>query len=295
MIEDLVSHGYVVAAVDHPYQSRAVLLPDGTIAVPAAEQRIVKQRVADPQRMARQYRDRVNVRARDMIFVLDQLAKLNADGEAASKFRGRLDLDHVGVLGHSIGGVAAPEAARLDPRFKAALNFDGHARSLPFFPDANDKVLRQTFMELTDGPPPPPTDEQLAKWKVSRTDFENNVRKSEERLAALMRSIAGGSCRVILRGAKHDHFSDTFLWLPGDLESRHRTVKIIRDYTRAFFDKHLRGRTARSWTRPRAPTTKSPSSASRPRRGSPIQVFRTPSPTRLRERGSGCDAESARD
>ena len=39
LIEDLVSHGYVVAAVDHPYQSRAVLLPGGAIALPVAEQR----------------------------------------------------------------------------------------------------------------------------------------------------------------------------------------------------------------------------------------------------------------
>ena len=129
------------------------------------------------------------------------------------------------------------------PRFKAALNLDGHASSLPFFPDADGKVLRQPFMELTDGPPRPPTDEDLAKWNVTRTDFDSNVRKNEERLAALMRSIAGGSYRVIVRGAKHDHFSDTFLWIPGDLETRHHTVKIVRDYTRAFFDKHLRGQT----------------------------------------------------
>lgn len=67
--EDLANHGYVVAAVDHPYDDEAVLLPDG---------RVVKQ-AKEPdsgEELLRYVRERVTVREQDIGFVIDQLAKM---------------------------------------------------------------------------------------------------------------------------------------------------------------------------------------------------------------------------
>jgi pimeloyl-ACP methyl ester carboxylesterase len=238
LVEELVSHGYIVATVDHPLQSAAVAYPDGRV---VGVNNDLQGVLGDPKKMFEQYRDRVAVRAADLRFVLDQLTRLNA-GEEESRFRGRLDLDRVGVVGHSIGGIAAGTACIEDARFKAAINLDGHVRSLPILLDANGAGPRQPFMELTDAKSPqPPSDEQLAQWKISRSQFEKVQEESTQRANDAMRAIAGGSFRVAVAGANHQSFGDSVLWIAANPKPHQQRAQIIRDYARAFFDKFLRG------------------------------------------------------
>lgn len=58
----------------------------------------------------------------------------------------------------------------------------------------------------------------------------------------VMRTIAGGSFRVTIPGARHVSFSDEALLDPGTPAERQRRIQIIRDYLRAFFDKTLVGK-----------------------------------------------------
>jgi dienelactone hydrolase len=240
LVEELVSHGYVVATLDHPFQSAAIAYPDGRL---VGVQQPNKELLAsgDREQIYQEYRSRVAVRADDLRFVLDQFTRLNAGG-LDDRFADRLDLDRVGVIGHSIGGVAAPEACMRDARFKAAVNMDGHANSLAILPDEHGAGPRQPLLELTDAPSAkPPTDQQLAQWKITRADFERNVETQAQRANDLMRTIGGGSYRVTIPGATHQSFSDTVLWVAADPKPHHRRVQIMRDYVRALFDKHLRG------------------------------------------------------
>ncbi len=78
LIEDLVSHGYVVAAIEHTYTAAAVTFPDGTV-VPAHHD-------ADPagltqeqrmQRMMDSVGQAIREGAEDQIFVLNTLTELN--------------------------------------------------------------------------------------------------------------------------------------------------------------------------------------------------------------------------
>ena len=80
-MEDLASHGYVVAALDHPYDDVAFRLSDG---------RIVKEatRPSGGEKLLQYQRERVNVRAQDVRFVLDQLSRI-VQGEFDTPFRGR--------------------------------------------------------------------------------------------------------------------------------------------------------------------------------------------------------------
>ena len=86
LVEELVSHGYLVATIDHPFQSRAIAYPDGRI-VTAVE----SPPESDPVKYAENYRKTIELRARDVRFVLDQLKRLNA-GELDQRFAQRLDL-----------------------------------------------------------------------------------------------------------------------------------------------------------------------------------------------------------
>ena len=93
--QHLASHGYAVAALDHPGSNTARLfdLLQG-----------IEQEVSDP----REFSDR----PKDVTFLLDDLTRLNEDGTLAN----RLDLSKVGIIGHSFGGYTALalSGARLD-------------------------------------------------------------------------------------------------------------------------------------------------------------------------------------
>jgi len=92
--EELASNGFIVAGVDHPFQSLAVLLGDGSMAGYGGD---------PPQERAEDVTDaRIAERVADLRLVLDNVA---ARGEAL--LDGRIDVSSVGVMGHSNGGLAA--------------------------------------------------------------------------------------------------------------------------------------------------------------------------------------------
>jgi len=109
--EELASHGYIVAAMDH-IDCYASIFPNGKV-VPGIYS-------------AGGYTEAIGLRVlpdrvKDVRFVLDELTRLNRDDPL---FVGRLDLARAGVMGHSAGGGTAAEAARVDERLKAGVFFD---------------------------------------------------------------------------------------------------------------------------------------------------------------------------
>ncbi|WP_433661671.1 alpha/beta hydrolase family protein [Nocardia sp. CA-128927] len=116
LITDLASRGFVVLAVDHPYEVAVTQLADGTIATP--REHFLDN---DPDQ-TRYMSGQLDVRAADLRFVVDQLLRPDTLGPRLS---GHLDTDHVAAIGHSFGGAAAAAALASDPRLKAAANIDG--------------------------------------------------------------------------------------------------------------------------------------------------------------------------
>lgn len=122
LCEDLASRGFVVAAVDHPYEARVVELPDGRLL-----------RTSLPTNDTGNRRLAGGVRLADTRFVLDRLEGF-ATGEESADDSGRplprgladaLDMDRVGMFGHSLGGVTTAEAMLVDDRIDAGVNMDG--------------------------------------------------------------------------------------------------------------------------------------------------------------------------
>lgn len=108
LIEDMASHGYIVAGIIPTYYTHYNVFSDG--------------RVVDTFRSTHT-NSRLPDWTADMMFALDQLEKVNTNIE--SPFHERLDLMRVGAFGHSFGGAASVQVARDDPRVRAALDFDG--------------------------------------------------------------------------------------------------------------------------------------------------------------------------
>lgn len=233
MIEELASHGYIVVGINHPYESLGVVFPDKRVA------QYDESQVKDFLPFVRQ---RIEVRAADASFVIDNLTKLNI---SSPMFRGRINLADIGIFGHSRGGLAAAMACQHDRRFKACLNMDGGTLGGPFYADANATPPTQPFMWFIRFKPEP-SDEQLLSFKMTRKQWNQNRDRVQSRVNGFFRSVKGGSYRVTLNGATHESFSDSPLLASNvdldDLALRLRIARIVRDCTLAFFDTHLKDR-----------------------------------------------------
>jgi hypothetical protein len=173
------------------------------------------------------------------------LERLNA-GSPASDIRGRLDLTRVGAFGHSRGGLAAAEACKREPRLRGCLNYDGHYLNGGAYADTVAGVLSQPFMMIRRFRPEP-TDSMLKEWKMSAQDWVTNRDTLEQRARRVVRNAVASSYLVTIDGATHLSFSDTpLLWnaapvsAPERARSQEELLKVIREYTRDFFDLSVR-------------------------------------------------------
>jgi dienelactone hydrolase len=228
LCEDLASHGYVVAAVDHPYDDLAVTLADG---------RLVKQakQPSGGEELLRFERERVAVRTQDLRFALDQLARV-ADGRTPDALQGRLDLSHTGAFGHSVGGMTAAELCKQDSRVLACANMDGLVYAMPAYIDDPAQGIERPFLFLEK--PLPAMKGEKPEDTQRRLAF---LRGKGNALLAGVRS--GASYRVTITGATHATFSDEELLASDTGKRQTELLALVRGYLRAFFDKSIRSQT----------------------------------------------------
>lgn len=241
-LEDLASHGYVVAAISHPYDAIVTLFPDGRQIAYSDKRWPTTPSVEGETNLIQ-----LKWHATDMRFVLDELTRENRARSSSLPFAGHLDLSHVGAFGHSFGGIAAAHACQLDRRFRACLNEDGVVSKRPLFLDDHDWSMDQAFMFILHDPPTRRlTDEEIAEMKMPRQRVEALIRKLDGDQDAALRNTGGGSYRVRLRSEKVSHIDFSDLPLLGahdrsDAEKRAAILATVRKYGRAFFNQYLKG------------------------------------------------------
>ena len=214
LAEDLASHDYVVAGIDHTYESLATAFPDGRITTCLAREA--------PRRGQGFWEKVVTGRAADVSFVLGELTGAHPAWPGA----GLIDPSRIAMAGHSAGGAAAIAAMLADSRIRAGIDMDGAtcARIPP-------SGLSRPFLFLGKQSNYTPGGEgAVTTWE---RDWE---------------LLTGWKRWLLVAGAMHASFTDLALLadqtgidigagLPGA-----RSLDITRAYVRAFFDQHLRGR-----------------------------------------------------
>lgn len=239
ILEDLASHGFVVAAIDPPYNAASARFSDGTVLrkLPPAKRGWEVPATRDD--MPRIYEQMVVHWARDMSFVLDRLADLN---RSDSRFSGRFDLEKVGAMGHSRGGQAAGKVRLMDSRFDAGLNLDGNIRGRAFPPDSKAGAIdggRTPFLWLEKQLPWPKKDLDGLTLEQFADMWANGDR--------LMQAIASESIRIQIARPEIDHldFGDTAILSDSineqALRGKERTLTLTRLIVDTFFDSHLKG------------------------------------------------------
>ncbi|MDB6123469.1 MAG: hypothetical protein JWQ71_2462 [Pedosphaera sp.] len=229
--EELASHGFIVAGIDHTYCTGVTVMPGGRIIFSGPELDVDFSSDEGVQRYLHIAPIQARLRAQDAIFVLNQLAELNVH-DVTGRFIHRLDLKRVGIFGHSFGGTVAAEACLLDNRFKAGMNMDGM-----IFGDAVEQRVKQPFLFMSSDEVRPSAEEIAHSSYAKLDDRSFKVQDAFFRL--------NGGYNLIIKKAKHSNFSDTALFSPlsrftdAGTISAYRCARIVDDYTLAFFEKYL--------------------------------------------------------
>lgn len=213
LAEDMASHGYVVVAIDHTFETYAVTFPGGRIEGCAA-----CAQDDDRAFFGKLYQSR----AADVSFVIDRLTGKR------SPWRGSrlIDAAHIGMSGHSAGGASAIAAMVRDRRIDAGIDTDGTTNTggASMIPATG---LTRPFLLLGGSYLAPGGN---AWW---------------DRDWALM---TGWKRWITVAGVAHASFADPGLFADqlgidiGATTSGARATEITRRYHRAMFDRHLRHR-----------------------------------------------------
>jgi dienelactone hydrolase len=214
LAEDLASHGYVVAGIDHTYESFATAFPDGRVTTCLAR---------ETRRSGQGFWEKlVAGRAADVRFVLNELTGAHPAWPGAAL----IDPSRIAMAGHSAGGAAAIPALLADSRIRAGIDLDGATHApIP------DHGLSRPFLFLGK--------------QSNYTPGSGGAVTTWERDWGL---LTGWKRWLVVAGAIHASFTDLGLLadqtgvdvgagLPGA-----RALDITRAYVRAFFDQHLRSR-----------------------------------------------------
>ena len=250
LFEAMVSHGYVIAAIQHPGTADVVVFPDGRLARQTHDTPPPNLTPAQGlQRMMDRAGQGIEVGAADERFVLSRLIQENATGSRHFSLASRLDLTHVALMGHSAGADFAARACELDARFKACVDLDGAMapiEALPEYPDGKTIQQPLLFLEAYHN------EAHIFGTHEQKLAF---FTKEKEQLA----KCPAGSYRIVLNppGMMHGSFSDAYLLHAGNTlqqsaEALHN-LALTQSYILAFLDKNLKQVTAPLLDDPNAP------------------------------------------
>lgn len=221
-LEQLASSGYVVVAVDHTYGALATQFPDGRV-IP------VKRDILPPNgspEFAARFAQLAGVYAQDLRFTLDALASGNQGSGPLAALRGRLDLDRIGLLGHSTGGAAVFQACGLDARCKAVI--------------AQDPVTTGVDASITA--------RGLAQPSLTFFSQDWQDTPNDKLTVAMLQAGRADGYRIPIAGAAHYDFVMMPFFSPlasafklkGPIPAD-QVVGLLDAYQLGFFDHYLRG------------------------------------------------------
>jgi len=225
--ENLASHGFIVVTIDHTYSTFATIFPDGRV----TDYKTKMTTIDDRGKIG-------NIWTQDVEFVINQIEKLNS-GAIESQFKGKIDLNNIGAMGHSFGGATAFNATYLDHRIKAGINMDGSLYEVE-----NRDVIKKPFMFIRSGS----FKDWLVDFKKDKNPDNEITKQLSDELHIIKNVIEHGGNAFYVEGTQHFNFTDLQFYselikltgITGDINGK-RGSSIVNQYVLDFFNKQLKG------------------------------------------------------
>ena len=156
--EELASHGYIVASIDHSYDALITVFSDGSIAPYVSDN---PKKVGGEIESDRITNNKLMSRVSDVRYLLDKIWNDNNYHPIFSL----IDTSNVGMFGHSFGVATTVLSAQTDTRIKVIAGLDGWFE--PISEEKLDKGIEVPFLHLG-----------RKKWHFNPTNYENMERLS---------------------------------------------------------------------------------------------------------------------
>ena len=223
MIEELVSYGYVVVAIEHAYDANVSVFNNGEIADYRSGINYERRhsRKITPEEFWAVRLPQLKTRSEDVRFIIDEIER----GGFPQDITQIIDLDNIGIFGHSFGGATSIYSSYLDARIDACINLDGWMVVVP------DNIIKdgikQEFMYIGQKQ----WDDKLNYEKLNKF-IESNTNSS----------------KILIPKTTHYDYSDTphmssaarLLKKSGKLDSKN-LKNVLNELILSFFNKNLKG------------------------------------------------------
>jgi len=241
LIEEIVSHGYVVFNINHTYESTASLFPSGQIKYYSQEYNDKKNNkemremiwrvhqkfdeAMDNQEKSSAIKTGINSYfaaeitdrwAKD----IDELIKQIPNCEATTFLNGHLDESKIGVFGHSQGGAAAGQSIINTKKIVAGINIDGVQ-----WGNTIDTFYAKPFLYLS------------SDWPDDHPDFNNFIYQSKSGVDFFKSKLLNSG---------HSNFQDIPFIINSQLINqagsiqKEKAIKITSDLIIQFFNTYLK-------------------------------------------------------
>lgn len=232
LVQELVSHGYVVAGIQHSYTSVGGVLGDGRRAQASPRFYDIRS-VADHARLTTEW---IEIWTRDASFTLDMLLESQLHD---------IDPARIGMFGHSFGGGNTALTCARDSRVRVGVNLDGM-----LFGPARNASIEQPFLMLLASTAEwrDPPQRLLDAFESTAAELQSAYDAFAHDRGSFAARVRGESRVLRVQGSSHFDFSDAPFAGPlvgltgvrGQIAPE-RMHRIQADSLLTFFDRHLEG------------------------------------------------------